>query len=151
VILISNRRCNPTLWPVFLIRRLIRVCLVDSVCLLQRRLAEQKPWLSPQGREAQMEMNKTGQNCEEKADHQVIEKNEQRRVNDSNCCRRCNLVASESLHPFSPRPLVASALALRVISSSHHRGGVTICDTGNFFHSPQYSREVFLIMVCQLR
>jgi hypothetical protein len=43
-----------------------------------------------------MEMNKTGQNCEEKADHQVIEKNEQRRVNDSNCCRRCNHVPQKA-------------------------------------------------------
>ncbi len=35
-----------------------------------------------------MEMNETGQNCEEKADRQIIEKNEQISVNDSNCWSR---------------------------------------------------------------
>lgn len=94
-----------------------------------------------------MEMNKTGQNREKKADHQIIKKDEQRCVDDSNCCRR--------YHHVPQKASTCSRLTPRGIGhlpagSSHHRGGVTICDTGNFFHSPQHSREVLFIMVCQL-
>ena len=32
--------------------------------------------------------------------------------------------------------------------STSHRGGVNICDIGNFFHSPQGSGEVVFIVVC---
>jgi hypothetical protein len=44
-----------------------------------------------------MKMNETGQNCEKKADRQIIEEYEQRCVNDSNCCRRWNQVSQKSL------------------------------------------------------
>ena len=44
-----------------------------------------------------MKMNETGQNCEKKADRQIIEEHEQRCVNDSNCCRRCDQVSQKSL------------------------------------------------------
>jgi hypothetical protein len=30
-----------------------------------------------------------------------------------------------------------------------NRGGVKICDAGNFFHSPQNSGEVVSVVVCQ--
>ena len=44
-----------------------------------------------------MKMNETGQNCEKKADRQIIEEYEQRCVNDSNCCRRWDQVSQKSL------------------------------------------------------
>ena len=95
-----------------------------------------------------MEVNKTGQNCEEKADRQIIEKNEQRSVNDSNCWStlRSGFLRKASSH-FLPDPLWRRHLPS---GSTRHRGGVNICDTGNFFHLPQDSREVVFIMVCQL-
>jgi hypothetical protein len=34
--------------------------------------------------------------------------------------------------------------------STRHRGGVNICVSGNFFHSPQDSGEVVFIVVRQL-
>jgi hypothetical protein len=52
-----------------------------------------------------MEMNETGQNCEEKADRQIIEKDEQGYVNDSNCCRRCDQVSQKASSHFLPDPL----------------------------------------------
>jgi len=48
-----------------------------------------------------MEMNEAGQDCEEKADRQVIKKAEQRCVNDSDCRRRCDRVFQKA----SSRPL----------------------------------------------
>ena len=43
-----------------------------------------------------MEMNEAGQNCEEKADRQVIKKAEQRCVNDSDRRRRCDRVLQKA-------------------------------------------------------
>src|SRR5450755_2419230 len=56
-----------------------------------------------------MEMNEAGQNCEEESDGQIIEKTEQRCVNDSHCCRRCGQVSQKASSHFSADPLVASA------------------------------------------
>jgi hypothetical protein len=94
-----------------------------------------------------MEMNETRQNCEEKPDRQIIRKNEQRCVNDSDCCRRCDQVSQKASSHFLPTP---GDIGILPSGSIRHRGGVNICDTGNFFHSPQDSGEVVSIVVCQL-
>ena len=48
-----------------------------------------------------MEMNEARQNCQEETDGQIIEKTEQRCVNDSDCCRRCGRVSQKaSSHLF---------------------------------------------------
>src|ERR1700690_263757 len=52
-----------------------------------------------------MEMNKAGQNCQEEPDGQIIEKTEQRCVNDSDCCRRCGQVSQEAPSHFPADPL----------------------------------------------
>jgi hypothetical protein len=91
-----------------------------------------------------MEMNKAGQNCEEESDGQIIEKTEQRCVNDSDCCRRCDQVSQKASSHFSADYLWNRRLALQ---STRNRGGVKICDAGNFFHSAQNSGEVVCVVV----
>ena len=91
-----------------------------------------------------MEMNEAGQNCQEEPDGQIIEKTEQRCVNDSDCCRRCGQVSQKASSHFPADPLWHRLLAPR---STRQRGGVDICDTGNILHSPQDGGEVVFFVL----
>ena len=52
-----------------------------------------------------MEMNETGQNCEEKADGQITKEAEQSCVNDSNRHRVRDQVSQKASSHFLPDPL----------------------------------------------
>jgi hypothetical protein len=58
-----------------------------------------------------MEMNETRQNCEEKANRQITEKDEQRCMNDSKCSRCCDLVSQKASRQSLPETHVFLVLA----------------------------------------
>ena len=93
-----------------------------------------------------MEMNEAGQNCEEKADRQVIKKAEQRCVNDSDRRRHCDRVLQKASSHSLIDPV---GIGILPAESTRHRGALNICDAGKFFHPAQDSREVVFIVVRQ--